>query len=1086
MERAGETPAPLPTMTSDVGDAEKRFFEMLDKCRRKSYDNRHFYHPDDIKAWMLIEDENHITNVAHLLQDVQSPSRFHTVARLEDSAMVVFAVLVSIRCGNLLSGFLQYFREEGDLDRAIPDSINGTLKLQFGRASADIADIISRFDQERWAFIPAKIQRMHEQTAALKDRPFILPFCKKQLVGEGGTAVVYKVLIQEDLMPNTLRGELAGSEVEGEDLKKYYQLAVKSYKKDNWGPFDTERNNFQGIRNIVGIVKYLGCFEYNGSDHDDFRDYNILLEYGEQDLEEYLADAYPPVLNSELINFWKKIFRLANTLDSFHNCTYVQPDGTEKLFNGWHGDIKPNNILYVQQQFKLADFGYAKFEGKSNQMSPTTEIMGVTYTYGAPECDPGRLRKKTSTKHIQEIDTWSFGCVLSSVATWVVLGSFAYDQYREFRRRAINNLLEQRRAQGNHESPKAHDGFHDGRHVLQAVKDWHQYLRNSMRRSDTITGKVLDLVENDMLLANPKDRLCSKALARKLEKIIGEAEHEYATAVKDHEVPDIPQEMLKALLDLDNVVPSNCSTGTNESRRTARALRQEQTPRTIRVNKTERIGEMVVPAKVAGRQEVLESILGKTTGSQEHIYESPALDGTDHNIPIPKVQQLTASSASSVPHSDSVYPGTVGVVGRHLEGPWEQPSQYSGDHGFNARSEPLSYSQSPGVYGPSGNVTPSSRHVRDPRDRSEMPGRQGMTTDNQLLQGRGTTSSQHSSQPRPLLSLALPRDGQSSLNSGEIGFDSYPIGELHEKLVKLWERESKGSFLGLLKGKVQKDSTLENFIKDRDIIFLVDNGWSMRSHWECATNVLETLAMQIGPLDDSGLDLWFTIGDHKRENVKGFAIKSTFRAAMAERIAGDDPTLYQTSMAHALLEIFNAHRATISTEKRLTIIILTTGEWEMGELGDVERVIADEIRELCTKHRHFSIQRLLTIQFISFGDNPDALARLASLDNDLGKRFNIPDVIDTEPWEGNPHKMLLGSIKSAFDGQSTPDMRSPLISNGSNYSYSHQSTSANQDYYLHSDQAVSRANRSSSPRPSSQHTSSRLSFRQSVKGLLKH
>lgn len=57
---------------------------------------------------------------------------------------------------------------------------------------------------------------------------------------------------------------------------------------------------------------------------------------------------------------------------------------------------------------------------------------------GAPECDS----KKDSTRIplSQTIDTWSLGCVFSSVATWVVLGSQAYENYSECRKIAIKAL----------------------------------------------------------------------------------------------------------------------------------------------------------------------------------------------------------------------------------------------------------------------------------------------------------------------------------------------------------------------------------------------------------------------------------------------------------------------------------------------------------------------------------------------------------------------------------------------------------------------------------------------------------------------
>src|SRR5436190_1922049 len=89
-----------------------------------------------------------------------------------------------------------------------------------------------------------------------------------------------------------------------------------------------------------------------------------------------------------------------------------------------------------------------------------------------------------------------------------------------------------------------------------------------------------------------------------------------------------------------------------------------------------------------------------------------------------------------------------------------------------------------------------------------------------------------------------------------------------------------------------------------------------------------TLAMKIGPLDENGLDVLFAIGcdNYKKENVKGFDIPSTFRSAMELAEAPDEKDMYQTPMAQALLPILATYRSDMS--KKLTIIVLTTGEWE--------------------------------------------------------------------------------------------------------------------------------------------------------------
>lgn len=162
----------------------------------------------------------------------------------------------------------------------------------------------------------------------------------------------------------------------------------------------------------------------------------------------------------------------------------------------------------------------------------------------------------------------------------------------------------------------------------------------------------------------------------------------------------------------------------------------------------------------------------------------------------------------------------------------------------------------------------------------------------------------------------------------------------------------------------------------------------MRPHWECATLVLETLAMKVGPLDENGLDLLFTIGcDHyKKENVKGFDIPATFRAAMKAAQAPDDKSLYQTSMAQSLDSILSAYGKDMS--KKLTIIILTTGEWE-GRRDDAENVIADAFKAMCKVKSNFERERLCTIEFVAFGDNAEALGRLRDLDDKM-ERFGIP------------------------------------------------------------------------------------------------
>ena len=141
----------------------------------------------------------------------------------------------------------------------------------------------------------------------------------------------------------------------------------------------------------------------------------------------------------------------------------------------------------------------------------------ITACVGAPEY-PGRSEHPVS----QAIDIWSLGCVFSLAATWIIQDHTGVDLFHKVRQRAIKKHIEAQRDQTMSHNQiitvSEGDQFHNGREVLDAVTEWHKYLRTVVRKTDTITCRVLDLVDEMMLLGTPEDRikaddLCS-ALAR--------------------------------------------------------------------------------------------------------------------------------------------------------------------------------------------------------------------------------------------------------------------------------------------------------------------------------------------------------------------------------------------------------------------------------------------------------------------------------------------------------------------------------------------------------------------------------------------
>jgi hypothetical protein len=174
--------------------------------------------------------------------------------------------------------------------------------------------------------------------------------------------------------------------------------------------------------------------------------------------------------------------------------------------------------------------------------------------------------------------------------------------------------------------------------------------------------------------------------------------------------------------------------------------------------------------------------------------------------------------------------------------------------------------------------------------------------------------------------------------------------------------------------------------------FLVDNSWSMRQHWARATYVVETLGMKLASMDSDGVELLFTRGcdRYKRTDVKGFDVLGQFGEAMRLAEAGENRAMYHTDVSHALFEVLSEYRRDMS--KKLTVVVLTTGEWEKeGDvMSEVGTVLASAIGAIYKARQEFCRERRCTTQFIPFTDNHEALQRLRDLGDKLCRKHRLP------------------------------------------------------------------------------------------------
>ncbi|KAF2477652.1 uncharacterized protein BDR25DRAFT_299514 [Lindgomyces ingoldianus] len=609
--------------------------------------HRRFVHVDKLEAWMNRQDsqDSPNTKAGRLLAELHDKIKHHAAFGFpldyrplftgEDRCTRVFSMLLEKDRGELIDLFhgASMYDRYLNLPEHNYNADHPILRDKLREKhipEADINNIVTDFEKEKWAYCPPLSYFRLYMEGDLAGGKMIMPFCHRIRVNnKGGTASVSWVAIQEDLIVDEdLRGALSKSLYKDPEFGWCFQMILKSYSEENKDIYSWEKEAFSGLKNDpeMPIVRYLGCYTHDNREKGTKgKTYNLLLEYGERDLDEYFADLtnVAPVRSPEIIRFWESLFKVAIAIERIHNLKIIR--GKQIMeYHGWHADIKPDNILRVHGEFKLADFGFSRFsEKKGRGEVPTQYIEGGTDTYGAPEFARMKI-SGTRSEVTQSIDTWSFGCVLSVAATWVVLGLQGTRQYRKLREMTRGTQTPDGRIT---------DRFHDCNDVLPEIKRWHNFLRGHIRSADTATPLVLDLIELHMLQRDTRDRYEFSVLCGELKKLIKTAKRN---------IEDLPQytretddSVKRALLAIENEAQQSRASGmqTTPLQRHSQASKErdqlvERTWRvpvdpsqraTMRFQK-ETVLESIPLAETPYRKELLEqelegAILEETSGS---------------------------------------------------------------------------------------------------------------------------------------------------------------------------------------------------------------------------------------------------------------------------------------------------------------------------------------------------------------------------------------------------------------------------------------------------------------------------------------
>lgn len=88
------------------------------------------------------------------------------------------------------------------------------------------------------------------------------------------------------------------------------------------------------------MVQCISCYSVSDSGKNESsktldETFNILLEFGELDLDEFFADSDPPAHPLEIIGFWEELSKVADALQRVHYPVSQNTDGGQQPLHGY-------------------------------------------------------------------------------------------------------------------------------------------------------------------------------------------------------------------------------------------------------------------------------------------------------------------------------------------------------------------------------------------------------------------------------------------------------------------------------------------------------------------------------------------------------------------------------------------------------------------------------------------------------------------------------------------------------------------------------------------------------------------------------
>ena len=264
----------------------------------------------------------------------------------------------------------------------------------------------------------------------------------------------------------------------------------------DWERLFREVQTLQKRSNHPNIIPLLASYTLETDESGHYvKTLHLLFPLAEMDLADWMMKAQIPFNMARLSKqerqayLYRSIYALVSGISYLHR----EVDGIVTA----HHDLKPRNILVVNDTLKIADFGHSHLR-PIIEGSTTEGASGLgTYEYQPPEYwNPDGSRAQV--KHGRAFDVWAMGCIIIELATLVV-HEWQSGMVTKFGNERTKNPNKDRISPGS-----VQDGsdvsFHNN---MIVVKDWVGRLKDcgGSQRLD----EVLDIAAG-MLAPKPKNR----------------------------------------------------------------------------------------------------------------------------------------------------------------------------------------------------------------------------------------------------------------------------------------------------------------------------------------------------------------------------------------------------------------------------------------------------------------------------------------------------------------------------------------------------------------------------------------------------